>query len=385
MFTPFFLMYGRQAKLPVECEMENASQDATAEDRETTATLITDDSTEDEIQARLTAINHVRSAISKDACNNIIKAQDTQKRDYTKRHGTKRAFVEGDEVLLWNLRRVDRKGGRMKDSWLGPYKIGHVADKNTYELLNKEGIPLRQKAHGVNLKLFVKPKGSVHSENCRCSEDNSSPGESLVTDADEPLTMNAGTVTSHISVDGVEDVSLIIVEAFSFKPTTAAWRKRLCAKLSLPPPKRLPVRQRKEKLGIPCKLNSMAKDGNCFFRTIAYELCGAADHHQKVRDVIVTYMSADANSTMFSQYIGKQVMTYLTDSHMHNEGIWATDVEIVASATLLQTSIYVYSDVSGEARWFRYKPLVTKDKGSCNENIYITNLHQHFERVVAVE
>jgi len=94
----------------LECEVFDC-----AEDKEETAMAIIDDSIESEIVSRLRAINHLRTAISKDASSNVIKAQDRQKRDYTKRHSKKRPFVEGD-VLLWNLRRADRKGGRMKDS-----------------------------------------------------------------------------------------------------------------------------------------------------------------------------------------------------------------------------------------------------------------------------
>jgi hypothetical protein len=128
----------------------------------------------------------------------------------------------------------------------------------------------------------------------------------------------------------------------------------------------------------------MAKDGNCFFRTLSYELCGTAEYHLHIRDAVVKYMSADINTTMFSDYINKNVAIYLADSHMNNGGIWASDVEIFATATLLQTPIYVYSDVNNDLKWYRFKPL-SKDDACSNQNIYITNLHQHFERVLAVE
>ena len=103
-YTPFFLMYGRQAKLPLEAETSE-----TVDIEEQPATAVPDDSAEEEIKARLDVIDHVRNTVSKNVSENISIAQDKQKRDYAKRHGKKKAFVEGDFVLLWNLRRSDQK------------------------------------------------------------------------------------------------------------------------------------------------------------------------------------------------------------------------------------------------------------------------------------
>ena len=368
-YTPFYLLYGRQAKLPLECELVDCG-----EDEEGTAMMVIDDSTESEIAARLRAINHLRTAISKDASENIIKAQDRQKRDYAKKHAKKRPFVEGDDVLLWNLRRADRKGGRMKDPWLGPYKIGHVCDNGTYQLVNEEGTSLRQKAHGVNLKLFVKAKVLDKTVGAELSDTESSAEMS----SDDDVTSQMADAGIIVTMNGDSEV-------FSFKPTTAVWRKRCCAQLALPSPLRLAARKNKDILGVPCKSNPMAKDGNCFFRTLSYELCGTAEQHLRIREAVVKFMSADSNTKLFSDHINNNVATYLADTRMNSDGVWATDVEIFATATLLQTPIYVYSDVNSDLRWYRFKPLISEDDACCNQNIYITNLHQHFERVLAVD
>ena len=116
------------------------------------------------------------------------------------------------------------------------------------------------------------------------------------------------------------------------------------------------VRKNKDTLGVPIKINEMAKDGNCFFRTISYELCGTAEHHLLLRQAIVKYMSED-KAKMFSEYINRNVQTYLDETLMHNDGIWAIDVEIVATATLLQTTIYVYSDINNNLKWYKFNPL----------------------------
>jgi len=248
----------------------------------------------------------------------------------------------------------------MQDAWLGPYKIGRVCDKGTYELVNGEGAILHQKANGANLKLFVKPNNLVNGD--------------LI-----------GGIYSNGHEDEMEVIGVEVEETFSFRPTTAAWRKRQCAKLNLPPPYRLPTRVNKAKLGVPIKVNSMAGDGNCFFRTVSYELCGTAEYHVQVRDAIVKFMSSGKNAKMFQDYTSKAVATYLSDTQMNKEETWATDVEIVATATLLKTTIYVYSDVNSPSKWYKHQPLFQCVGSQCSENMYITNVQNHFERVVSVE
>jgi hypothetical protein len=372
-YTPFFLMYGRQAKLPIECE----SLEVTESD-DTPAALILDEADDSELQARLKSITQLQTAIAKDASDNVLKAQDRQKRDYAKRHSNKKPFAVGDAVLLWNLRRADRKGGRMKDPWLGPYKVGRDCGNGTYELINQEGVKVQQKAHGVNLKLFNQSQCLGHQNVNECKREliERNDVEHIDNDDSRDSSINKSEVTiTHTSID----------EVFSFQPTTAKWRKDQCEKLGLPPPQRTSTRKNKNSLGKPKQVNSMVGDGNCFFRSISYELCGTAEQHDSVRDAIVRYMSDDVNERIFSEYANKSVRGYLDETKMANSGIWATDVEITATATLLQTSIYVYSDVTDKRKWYRYKPLLPDDNTCNSMNIYLTNLNQHFERVVDVE
>jgi len=183
----------------------------------------------------------------------------------------------------------------------------------------------------------------------------------------------------------MEITGVDVEETYSFTPTTAAWRKSKCAKLNLPPPSRLPTRLNKAKLGVPIKVNSMAGDGNCFFRSVSYELCGKADYHGQVREAVVKFMSSGENAKMFKDYTTKDVATYLFDTQMNKAGTWATDVEIVFTATLLQTTIYVYSDVNSPSKWYKYQPLFQCVGSQCTENMYITNLQNHFEPVISVD
>lgn len=81
----------------------------------------------------------------------------------------------------------------------------------------------------------------------------------------------------------------------------------------------------------------MKGDGNCFFRSINYVITGSQVFHKVARDRVVDYMKTNENAiTQFGE-------RYLAESRIPDEGIWATEAEIMASAARLQTDIYIYS------------------------------------------
>ena len=49
----------------------------------------------------------------------------------------------GQNVLLKNQRREDRKGGKFSIKWLGPYTVHAILDKNFCSLINKDGKELK--------------------------------------------------------------------------------------------------------------------------------------------------------------------------------------------------------------------------------------------------
>ena len=64
-------------------------------------------------------------------------------------------------------------------------------------------------------------------------------------------------------------------------------------------------------------------------------------------------------------------------------GTWATNTEIVEIATLLQTTTYVFTKYATGQKWLRYEPLlVFRNIQLFSEYIYLTNLNDHFERVI---
>ena len=147
-FTPFILMYVKEAKLPayVAPSVEMPTVD------EAPVTETHDQSTE--VQTRLQAINHLRDSIYHKAESKIKMSLEKQKRLYNSRNTLKYHFTIGDQVLKWNFRKRDRKGGKLTDSWLGLYTVQKLT-KGGVILKNQIGRPLKPKTSFSDIKTFV--------------------------------------------------------------------------------------------------------------------------------------------------------------------------------------------------------------------------------------
>ncbi len=64
-------------------------------------------------------------------------------------------FKEGDEVLLLNMRKRSRKGGRMEADYTGPYTIEEISGK-TATLQTPQGVCLKTKYSISHLKPYKK-------------------------------------------------------------------------------------------------------------------------------------------------------------------------------------------------------------------------------------
>ena len=63
---------------------------------------------------------------------------------------------------------------------------------------------------------------------------------------------------------------------------------------------------------------------------------------------------------------------------MGPNGVWVTDVEFVATATLLQTDVFVYTPYANNLRCLKYGKLFTlPDERIFAGNIYLTNIIEH--------
>ncbi|CAG8445867.1 7862_t:CDS:2 [Scutellospora calospora] len=108
-YEPFFLTYGREARLPVESEVETYPTEPANEEGEQLA-----------IVARIvTLIDNLKEARAI-TLENIKRSQRKQILDYNSRHSL-HSFSIGDKVWRYQAKLDSRKGGKLEPRWLGPY------------------------------------------------------------------------------------------------------------------------------------------------------------------------------------------------------------------------------------------------------------------------
>ncbi|CAB4009128.1 retrotransposable element [Paramuricea clavata] len=135
--TPFYLMFGREARLPIQMEIVPEGKERTLEER-------------------LEELADLRKSYGKVA-DNIKESQDKQKKLYDAKHGaSKQEFKQGSLVLLRNSRNDSRKGGKLDAKWLGPYEVVDCLGKNVFKIKNcSTGIENKKKVNAAVLKPYV--------------------------------------------------------------------------------------------------------------------------------------------------------------------------------------------------------------------------------------
>ena len=122
-------------------------------------------------------------------------------------------------------------------------------------------------------------------------------------------------------------------------------------------------------------------DGNCFFRAMSSLVTGEETYHTFIRGQTCTFLQKHSEGM-----IGiTQKSNYLQQSRMFEDGVWATEVEVFACATMLNTNIYVYTQSGKQRQWLKHEPvekLVTENLPATNRALYLANMFQHFEPVL---
>ena len=91
------------------------------------------------------------------------------------------------------------------------------------------------------------------------------------------------------------------------------------------------------------------------------------------------------NHTKFACYVGEDVGEYVARNSLELN-TWGSDAEIHAAATLLQTTIVVYTAVSATRLWILNIPLFSiPGVEIIQDRVYLQNLCCHFEWVVCVQ
>ena len=139
-FTPFQLVYGLEAVLPIECEIPSLKL---------AIELLPNTTAEEERFLYLNQLDEHRrdAAFRNETHKKWVKAQYDRKVH-------PRSFQLGDLVLTYD-QRYDKLGkGKSESIWHGPYVVSKVLEKGAYELVDYDGIPMGEPRNGLYLKRY---------------------------------------------------------------------------------------------------------------------------------------------------------------------------------------------------------------------------------------
>ncbi|CAH2307106.1 Hypothetical predicted protein [Pelobates cultripes] len=141
-------MYGREAVFPAEVSVELPLANIIFPEEKNYVTFL------NEKKASMEKINETTK-------ENIGKSQEKQKTTYAKKVLKKKKDVlysVGDEVLLYNMRKRGRKGGRIEPDFSGPYIIKELCGK-VVKLENLCGVTLKKKISIDHIKPYRRSEG----------------------------------------------------------------------------------------------------------------------------------------------------------------------------------------------------------------------------------
>ena len=92
-----------------------------------------------------------RSSVTEKAKENLEAAQEKQRKDYNRKHANPSVYSLGAKVLVKDILRRKRKGGKMDHHWLGPNSIMKNLGKGVY-LIWDDATKGEWKVNGAHLK-----------------------------------------------------------------------------------------------------------------------------------------------------------------------------------------------------------------------------------------
>jgi hypothetical protein len=138
--TPFYLTYGREARLPIDKEME-----------ERDFSELNEKGYQEVIHNRIFDIINLVEGRN-EAMTNIERSQIKQKERYDGKIPKETEFRIGDKVLLKDSAKEKQWTGKLSPNWKGPYYIHEVIGRGAYRIKTMDGKILRGTQNVKNLK-----------------------------------------------------------------------------------------------------------------------------------------------------------------------------------------------------------------------------------------
>eukprot|EP00731_Ephydatia_muelleri_P007412 Em0003g1660a len=150
-YTPFYLMYGREAVLPPQLQTEC---------KDGNDVLFSMTGIESKAQEYATNLEEVRTEVFTEVTSNIQNAQAKQKLYYDRKHA-RTGFQLGDRVLLRNMRNLTRKGVSMV---YRDYKQQHLDNHLTFDIMRKDFVQILHNGedHWLTISTLGLPSGHVN-------------------------------------------------------------------------------------------------------------------------------------------------------------------------------------------------------------------------------
>lgn len=174
---------------------------------------------------------------------------------------------------------------------------------------------------------------------------------------------------------------------YTYFPITKEWQKEKSRLLDIPLEKYIKCAELKQfkQDSPPRDTLTVRGDGNCFFRAISAVVSGSEAEHMTVRTAVTKHVSDHPD--MYRTFLMSRGGMTKYMSSMTRSREWATDTEIMATATLLRTVIMVYSPIQfggkTEYHWQTFKPLDNPEM--TYPVIYLSNENDHFDPVLDVD
>ncbi|XP_041461153.1 OTU domain-containing protein 4-like [Lytechinus variegatus] len=194
-----------------------------------------------------------------------------------------------------------------------------------------------------------------------------------------------------IDYDRNDDL-MIIEESHSilwFKPLVSKEKKKCCEIINIPHfvasfenyayEKWVPLEQPKD-------VKDIEDDGNCFYRAISFALTGSEEYHLIIRQAILTHLIENEDRFVGFLRMGySSISHYVSNNIIEESGTWATEMEIVVLANLIETDIYVYDE--DRLKWSLFSGKnVQIGKETTTNGVYLRNTHGiHYDVVMSVQ